>query len=72
MTPIIHKSLPEPESHGHEPEDEVEKAILDLQDVKNSYMIDQKEFEKKQLSFKTQEGFYKDQMKQDHQEMPTA
>lgn len=37
------------------PEDDLEKAIFDLQDVKNSYVNEQKEFEKK---IKTQEGFF--------------
>lgn len=40
------------------PEDDLEKAIFDLQDVKNSYVNEQKEFEKK---IKTQEGFFPNQ-----------
>ena len=44
-----------------EPKDEVEQAIFDLQDVKNTYMNEQREFEEKAKSgFKTQEGFFQE------------
>ena len=39
-------------------DDVVQKAIFDLQDVKNTYINDQKEFEQKQATYKTQEGFF--------------
>jgi len=40
-------------------DDELEKAIFDLQDVKNTYINEQKEFEEKaKTGFKTQEGFF--------------
>ena len=38
------------------PEDDLEQAIFDLQDVKNNYLNEQKEFEKK---IKTQEDWFK-------------
>jgi len=43
---------------GADPLDDIEKAIFDLQDVKNSYVNEQKEFELKLSSAKTQEGFW--------------
>ena len=41
-----------------EPADDIEKAIFDLQDVKNCYVNEQKDFEEKMTAAKTQEGFW--------------
>lgn len=43
---------------GGDPVDDIERAIFDLQDVKNSYVNEQKEFEQKLSAAKTQEGFW--------------
>lgn len=51
--------LPRDSRVGAGPDDELEKAIFDLQDVKNTYLNEQKDFEVKQLNFKTQDGFFK-------------
>lgn len=41
------------------PDDEVQKALFELQDVKNTYFKEQQEFEEKQrLGFKTQNNFF--------------
>ena len=40
-----HQSSPDPASRK-EPADDIERAIFDLQDVKNCYEVEQKEFEK--------------------------
>ena len=53
------KTQPEPRVNK-EPEDDIEKAIFDLQDVKNAYQLEQREF-----AAKTQDNFNKRPMTQE-------
>lgn len=61
-----HQSSPNPASRN-EPADDIERAIFDLQDVKNCYEVEQKEFEKieEAAAARTQEGFFKANRAQD-------
>ena len=54
------------EEPGDEPVDDIEKAIFDLQDVKNCYQNEQRDFEDKLEAAKTQEGFWKSKKPQEN------
>lgn len=49
-----------------EPADDIERAIFDLQDVKNCYVNEQKDFEEKITAAKTQEGFWQSKKPQEN------